>query len=96
MSLPNQHSAGGEDHAKLDMFNYFWEDLGGYLWNEDSFEALFKLLARRELHDLVPALFSSRTTQTIFQAMSYQYRFSFIEHLLQARYDLQEELLSTA
>lgn len=64
------------------MFKYFWEDLGGYLWNEDSFESLVKLLARRELPDLVPLLFQSRTSQTILEAMSYQYRFSFIEHVL--------------
>ena len=38
-------------------FTLFWEDLGGYLWNEDSFESLFKLVLRRELADLIPQLF---------------------------------------
>ena len=41
------------------MFKYFWEDLGGYLWNEDSFESFFKLVLRRELSDIIPVLFQS-------------------------------------
>jgi|LauGreDrversion4_2_1035121.scaffolds.fasta_scaffold132824_5 hypothetical protein len=74
----------------MEMFRYFW-DGNSYLWNEDSLESLIKVLARRELPDLVPLLFESRTTQTILEAMSYQYRFSFIEHLLQIRNDILEE-----
>lgn len=45
----------------MDMFRYFW-DGNAYLWNEDALESLLKLLARRELPDLVPLLFESRTT----------------------------------
>jgi hypothetical protein len=82
--------------SSMDMFRYFWEELGGYLWSEDSFECLFKLMARRELTDMVPMVFSSRTTRTIFEAMSFQYRFSFIEHLLGVRNDLQEDIMATA
>jgi hypothetical protein len=67
---------------KMEMFKFFWEDLGGFLWNEDVFDTLFKLLAKKELVDYLPFLFRSSTTHTIFTAMSYQYRFSFIEHLL--------------
>ena len=77
-------------NSGIDMFRYFW-DANGHLWNEDALESLLKLLARRELPDLVPLLFESRTTQTILEAMSYQYRFSFVEHLLQIRHDILEE-----
>lgn len=77
-------------NSGLDMFRYFW-DSNGHLWNEDALESVLKLLARRELPDLVPLLFESRTTQTILEAMSYQYRFSFVEHLLQIRNDILEE-----
>jgi hypothetical protein len=31
----------------MEMFNYFWEELG-FLWDEDTFDNLFKLLAKRE------------------------------------------------
>lgn len=63
------------------MFSYFWEELG-YLWNEDTFDNLFKLMAKRDLPDYLNMLFDSRTAKAIFDAMSYQYRFSFIEHIL--------------
>jgi hypothetical protein len=33
--------------GNMDMFHYFWEELG-YLWDEDTFDNLFKLLAKRE------------------------------------------------
>lgn len=33
--------------GKNEMFEYFWEDLG-YLWDEDTFDNLFKLLAKRD------------------------------------------------
>jgi hypothetical protein len=39
------------------MFTFFWEEIGGYLWNEDSLEGLIKVLARRELADLLPQVF---------------------------------------
>ncbi len=76
------------------MYKYFWEDLGGYLWNEDSFESIFKLVLRREISDVIPILFNSQTTHSIFFAMSYHYRFSFIEHLLQLRHDIIDEITS--
>lgn len=74
-----------------EMFQYFWEEMG-QLWSEDTLDNLFKLLAKKELSDYVQFLFRSRTTQTIFEAMSYQYKFSFIEHILQAKQDLLEEI----
>lgn len=76
----------------MEMFKYFWEDIGGWLWNEDTFENLFKLLAKKDLVDYLSFLFKSRTTQAIFEAMSYQYRFSFVEHLLSTKHDLLEEI----
>lgn len=87
-------SQGGlvQGNQGMDMFRYFWEELGGYLWNEDSFECLFKLLARRELTDMVPLVFQSKTTKTIFSGMSYQYRLSFIEHLLNIKHDMMDEI----
>lgn len=63
------------------MFMYFWEELG-YLWSEDTFDNLFKLLAKSDLPDYLGMLFESKTTKAIFEAMSYQYKFSFIEHIL--------------
>lgn len=84
------HSQVVTGSSGLEMFRYFWEG-NGHLWTEDALECVLKLLARREQADLVPLLFESRTTQTIFAAMSYQYRFSFVEHLLQVRHDILEE-----
>jgi hypothetical protein len=46
----------------MEMFKYFWEDIGGWLWNEDTFENLFKLLAKKDLVDYLSFLFKSRTT----------------------------------
>jgi hypothetical protein len=77
------------------MFNYFWEEIGGYLWNEDNLETLIKVLARRELADLLSQVFSSRTTHAIFTAMSYSYRITFIEHLLSTKEELLAEMSST-
>lgn len=86
------HGVYRQDNS-LEMFTYFWEDLGEYMcWNEDSLESLFKLLARRELPDMLPLVFGSKTAHTIYEAMSYQYRFAFVEHLLQARHDLLDEI----
>jgi len=53
------------------MFKYFWEDIGGTVWNEDTFDMLFKLLAKKEASDLLSFFFNSRTTKIIFLAMSY-------------------------
>jgi len=77
------------------MFSFFWEEIGGYLWNEDNLESLIKVLARRELADFLPQVFSSRTTHAIFTAMSYSYRITFIEHLLSIKEELLSELSST-
>lgn len=73
------------------MFTYFWEELG-FLWNEDTFDNLFKLLAKKDVPEYLGVVFRSRTLHSIFDAMSYQYRFSFIQHVLQTRKDLLEEI----
>ena len=44
-----------------ELFTYFWEDLS-YLWNEDTFDILFKLLAKKDCSDYVTFLFRSKTT----------------------------------
>lgn len=56
------------------MFKYFWEE-HAYLWNEDTFEKLFKIIAKRELEEYIHFLFKSRTLNSLFEAMSYSYRF---------------------
>ena len=38
------------------VFTYFWDEVPAG-WNEDSFEALLKLMARREANEMVPLLF---------------------------------------
>ena len=83
-------------HYKSYKNYYFWEEIGGYLWNEDNLETLIKVLARRELADLLPQVFSSRTTHAIFTAMSYSYRITFIEHLLSTKEELLAELSSNS
>lgn len=66
----------------MPMFKYFLDDLDGSLWNEETLENLFELLAKKDQTEFLGSVFSSKTTHTIFEAMSYQYRFSFIQHLL--------------
>jgi len=73
-------------------FFHFWEQLG-YLWNEDILELLFRLLAKKDLSEHVPRLFKSRTTHAIFDAMSYMYRFQFVEGFLNAHDELVKEAL---
>jgi len=50
------------------------------------------LLGKKDMVDYVPVVMKSRNTHTIFEAMSYQYRFSFIEHVLASKHDLIEEI----
>jgi hypothetical protein len=77
--------------ANTGMFAFFWDEMG-YLWDEETLDNLFSMLAKREMADYLTMLFDSRTSRTIFAAMSYQYRFTFVEHLLQTRSDLLEEI----
>ena len=75
------------------MFQYFWEDLS-FLWKEETFDSLFKLLAKRDVGDYLSFLYKSKTTHAIFDALSYQYKFSFIEHILQTKHDILDEITS--
>ena len=43
----------------VEMFKFFWEDLSYVYCNEDTFESLFRLLAKREKPEYVSVLLSS-------------------------------------
>lgn len=77
------------------MLKYFWEDCA-YLWTEDSFDSLLKLLLRRDSCDYVSFLFRSRTTHSLFLSMSYAYRFKFLEHILANKNDFLDEIKHAA
>lgn len=40
------------------MFSYFWNDLN-YLWDEETFENVFKYIAKRDLTDYLSMIFES-------------------------------------
>jgi len=40
------------------MFTYFWLDLG-YIWDEDAFDSIFKLIAKKDFSDYLPIIFES-------------------------------------
>ena len=61
-------------------------------WNEDTFETLFTLLAKREASHAIPCLFRSSTTHAMFLAMSYSYKDMFIERLLAIQDELLDEI----
>lgn len=65
-----------------EMFIYFWSEQRKLQWNEDSFDGLFKLVAKREASQLISPLLRSRTTLSLFLAMSYSYKFIFLERIL--------------
>jgi len=73
------------------MFLYFWEEMG-YIWKEDTFDNLFKLMVKKDLPDYLSLVFQSRTLHTIFEAMSYQYKFSFVENIIKNWKDSIEEI----
>ena len=79
-------------HNNLEMFKFFWEDLSFVYSNEDTFDRLFRLLAKHEKPDLISYLLSSQPTMTLFQSMSYSYRLEFIDHVLQIKSDILKEL----
>ena len=64
------------------MFKYFWDDLAYVYCTEDTFENLFRLLAKREKSELVSYFLGSGSTKTLFMAMSQSYRSEFVEHAL--------------
>lgn len=74
------------------MFKYFWEEMDYVYCNEETFESLFRLLARREKPDLVLFLLSSKATATLFLSMSYSYRLEYISDILQIKADILQDL----
>jgi hypothetical protein len=48
------------------MFRYFWEELAYVYCNENTFESLFRLLAKREELEYVSVLLGSKSTMTLF------------------------------
>jgi len=54
----------------VDMFDYFWNEIGGSLWSKENFEDLFKLLVKKEADKFLPVLFRSKTTLAIFYSLS--------------------------
>ena len=65
-----------------EMFEYFWTTQKQLNWNEDTFETLFTLLAKREASHFISMLLRSATTHCLFLAMSYSYKDLFIERIL--------------
>ena len=75
-----------------EMFDYFWTHQKKLNWTEDAFETLFTLLAKREASHIIQLLFRSRTTHSMFQAMTYSYRDVFMERILSIEDELLDEL----
>jgi len=61
-------------------------------WSEESLNSLFKLLAKRQATQYLEVFLRSRTTLSLFRAMSHQYRYSFIESLLGAKAEILLEI----
>ena len=81
------------DRDDQPLFRYFFEEMS-FLWGEGAIENLLKLFfapgvprAKRELY--VRAVIRSRTTQTLFYSMSFQYRSNFMETLLRLREEVE-------
>ena len=52
--------------ANEEMFEYFWTVQKKLVWSEDTFEALFTLLAKREASHFLTCLLRSTTTHALF------------------------------
>ena len=46
-------------YSNIEMFKFFWEDLSYVYCTEDTFENLFRLLARKEKPELISYLLST-------------------------------------
>jgi hypothetical protein len=46
-------------HDNTEMFKYFWEEMAYVYAQENTFESLFRLLAKKEKPDLISYLLSS-------------------------------------
>ena len=76
------------------MFDYFWNEQGKLNWNEDTFETLFNQVAKREASHIIPIMLRSKTTHSLYLAMTYSYRDIFIERLLAIEDELLGEITS--
>ena len=74
------------------MFQYFWEELAYVYANEHCFDSLFKLLAKREQSEMMNFLLPSRATKTLFLSMSFSYKAEFMDHLLEIKDEILNEL----
>ena len=75
-----------------EMFEYFWNTQSKLNWNEDTFETLFTLVAKREASQIIPIMLRSATTHSLFLAMTYSYRDIFIERILAIEDELLDEI----
>ena len=75
-----------------EMFNYFWNEQRQLQWTEDSFDGLFKLIAKREASHFITPLLQSQTTLSLFLAMSFSYRFTFMERILATQGEILDEI----
>lgn len=73
------------------MFRYFWEVEGSYT-TEEVLEGLFRLMARRESSQWLNHFLTSKAAHSVFHAMSFSYRVEFLDHLLQVKADVLNEL----
>lgn len=79
----------------VELFEFFWTaQLEGVQlqWSEETLDSLFRLLARRQATHFLEPLLRSRTTLSLFRAMSHQYRYSFIASLLDAKAEILLEI----
>lgn len=79
-------------HSDVSMFQYFWDELAYVYANEDCFESLFRLLAKREQSDMMNFFLRSRATRTLFLSMSFSYRAEFVDHILDIKGEILKEL----
>ena len=69
-------------HDNQQMFKFFWEELDYIYSNEETFESVFRLLAKFEQSELVNVFLNSRPTKILYLSMSYAYRTEFLDHVL--------------
>ena len=74
------------------MFKYFWEELDYVYSNEETFESIFRLLAKAEQSELVNIFLSSKPTKTFYLSMSYAYRTEFLDHVLSIKGEILKEI----
>lgn len=74
------------------MFKYFWEELDYVYSNEETFEGIFRNLAKAEHSEIVSTFLKSKAAKTFFLSMSYAYRTEFLDHVLEIKGEISKEL----